>query len=325
MKPMLRDADQIAPADYPPGYPLAPQPTAQAAPPTSASPAAPLSQPAVASPAAANVKPWPALAAGFIAVCCMNNLMAGPLIDAFHEPPSLIGFVFGMLLTQIAALSLWTVWSERPVWQRQLCGMLLAEVLLAFFLVGIGSTAPGPRSNFVEVARAMACSLPLILLAVQMPLWALRIYAGWRIVLPASDAQPPGHLSIRDILQATVVVAVAVSLLRLASDDPEFFEVAWIAWAVALPCIAAASLLALPEALFIVLRWERPIHGLYAIWAYATVAIFIVLVIGATFFRVRIPGEEVIVTFVTIYVLAGFWWILLRVVRSGDYRLVTGG
>ena len=37
------------------------------------------------------------------------------------------------------------------------------------------------------------------------------------------------------MIAATLAVALALGFLRLASDDPEFYDVAWIGWLIAVP------------------------------------------------------------------------------------------
>lgn len=316
----MRDADQLAAADYPPDYPFAPQTVAGGQP---AAVPPPLRQ--AASAAAIDVQEQAALRTalgiGLVIVCSLTNLVMVPLVDGLDMPIIVVGLVYGVLLAQVSMLSLWTVWSERPVWLRVVLGTLLAEILLACFLMGIAMNNP---ADFHDIARVMMCSLPLVLLCVQAPLWALRIYAGWRIA-PAHGISQPQPLSIGQILLATATVAGAVSLVRLASDEPAFYESAWIAWVVAAPSIAGVSLITLPVALYLVLRWERTTSGLFLLWGYATAAIIVVIIVAPLAFGAPIRGEQAVGLFVALYTFAGLLWLLLRVVRAWGYRLVTRG
>jgi hypothetical protein len=263
-------------------------------------------------------------ALSLLANCCFVNLGLAPLIEALDEPLLLIGMAYGTLGAELAVVSLWTVWSERHLWQRLLVGSLAAEALAACFVGGIGLSRPRP-SDYADVVRAILCSVPLVLLAIQGPLWALRTYAGWRITITGSSGLSRRPLSIGDLLWCMVAVAGAISLARLASSDPQYFDFAWVAWAVALPSLALVSLLCLPPAVFLALRIERPLIGLWGVWGYATVALLAALmVIGA--FTGDIPdGELIALWFISAYSFAAILWGALRLVRSWEYRLAIRG
>ncbi len=308
---MLPDADQVAPAEYPPGYPFAPQSRSDRA------AAGEFPAQAELPVGYANTN---AIAIAVVALvgCGMLNLLMIPVVEGLDGPAPLVGLVYAFLLAQLAGHSLWTVFSERPLWLRVLWGTVVLEVLLLCAIIGASFTAP---SDFGDVARVMFCSLPLVTLCAQAPLWALRIYAQWRMTAADGSPEPPPRpLSIRDILWATGVVAVAISLVRVASDSPDFHEVAWLGWAVAAPSIAAASLLSLPLALFLVLRGERPVAGLFLLWGYATFALAI-LIVGVALFGGRIRGEELMGLAFTLYGFASLLWSLLYLIRACNYRL----
>lgn len=318
MAGMLPDSDQIARSEYPPDYPFAPsKPWKPAA----------AKVPAPGEPAFPDLVgesdhslPWPLMAGGLVVACGLVNLLMAPIVEVFDAPAPLVGLVYAVLLTQLAGHSLWTVWSKRPLWQRVLIGTLVLEALWACFVLGIAMSEPGPPDG--EAIRLTACSMPLVTLCVAAPLWALRIYAQWQIV-PSGGLPLDQPLSIRGILGATLVVAVAVSLVRLASDDPEYYDVAWIGWTIAAPSIAGASLLSLPPALYMVLRGERPVAGLFLLWGYATAAI-VLLVFGIALFGGRLRGEELFAIAFSIYGFASLVWLLLLAVRSCGYRLAIG-
>jgi len=316
MTRMLPDAEQAAPAEYPPDYPFAPHGPWK---PAAAKWPAP-GEPAFPDLAADDPLRGPMIAGAIVIACGVVNLLMAPIVELLDAPPPLVGLVYAVLLTQLAGHSLWTVWSRRPLWQRVLIGTLVLEALWACFVLGIALSEPGPPDG--EAIRLTACSLPLVTLCAAAPLWALRIYAQWQIV--PSGRLPQGQpLSIRDILWATLVVAVVVSLVRLASDDPEYYDIAWIGWTIAAPSIAGVSLLSLLPALFFVLRGERPVAGLFLLWGYATTAI-VLLVFGIALFGGRLRGEELFAIAFSIYGFASLLWLLLLAVRSCGYRLAIG-
>jgi hypothetical protein len=67
-----------------------------------------------------------------------------------------------------------------------------------------------------------AATLPIFLLAFQAPFWILRVVAGWRLQrtagnLPTDSEHPAAEsLSIRNLMEATAIVAVGLGLLQLA-------------------------------------------------------------------------------------------------------------
>src|SRR5687768_7125276 len=111
---MLPDADQVAPAEFPPGYPFAPQ--------------AARKPPAAGEPAASErlSSPLAKAAAGFglVGGCAMVNLIMPPMVEGIDLPEPLVGLVGAVLFVQLAGQSLWIVWSGRPIWQRIVLGTL---------------------------------------------------------------------------------------------------------------------------------------------------------------------------------------------------------
>jgi hypothetical protein len=100
-----------------------------------------------------------------------------------------------------------------------------------------------------STAASVALGVPLVSLAAQFPLWLARQFFGWRLVREDSATNPLGmgeggsrgepgdggvadnsasqenqngpdrKLAIRDLMLATVVVAVSLALVRLAPAD----------------------------------------------------------------------------------------------------------
>ena len=66
-----------------------------------------------------------------------------------------------------------------------------------------------------EVASTLLC-LPLLVVAVQVPLWVARWWFGWRILRRCGPSRrlPRTPIGIRDILVATGVVALVLSIAR---------------------------------------------------------------------------------------------------------------
>lgn len=153
----------------------------------------------------------------------------------------LIGIIAAEFILFAAAL-VW--WPDRFVW-RLAAHWLLALGLLACWSLGFIVLCSLHHENPADELRAILMEIPMICLAVQAPLWCLKIYGGWSLVdasLPVSS--PAAHFSIRDILLGTGIVAVSLAALRAMFDKPsEFGEHFWLGWAIAGGCIALASFL----------------------------------------------------------------------------------
>jgi hypothetical protein len=96
-----------------------------------------------------------------------------------------------------------------------------------------------------QLSMMVGLSVPLMSLAAQLPLWIARQMFGWRLIrcernqreiepgelrhCEKNDAARPAPLSIRDLMTATVVVAVALALARLApSPDGKPIGILWV-------------------------------------------------------------------------------------------------
>jgi hypothetical protein len=308
---------------YPPDYPFAPQ-YPQGRPPKSPLAIKDIEAPIV-SDNKAQTRPfrWGIFAIA-VAVCGFLNLSLAPVVENFDMPVVLIAVAYAALLSQLAAQSLWIVWSERPLWQRLVAGTLAGQMLLACFLAGIWMSEPRP-SDFAEMVRVAVCSLPLVMLCVQAPLWALRIYTRWRIVpMHETNLLPERPLAIGDIIAATSVVALALALVRLASSDPEFYEEAWLGWTIAAPSIAGVSLLSLPPAMYLVLVRRWPFVGLLVWLGIATLVVVIALAVVAVIGGQQLRSEESTLLFFTVCGAGALSWVPLWATLACGYRLSLG-
>jgi hypothetical protein len=167
-----------------------------------------------------------ALIALFLAAAVPLNLVT-PLVLAGARNPGmgivLVGtFLLGMVAGEAGLLAVWGVFGPQRVLVRWPVNLLVTAVLWGVFLLGMASVGPVEA----EIARG-TLTLPLILLAVQFPLWILKLATGWRIVLagtqaPASPAQSR-QFRLQHVLGATAVVAAAFGLASLGlphADGP---------------------------------------------------------------------------------------------------------
>jgi hypothetical protein len=143
-----------------------------------------------------------------------------------------------LLLVQLALASLLFVAGPGKFWTRLavysaviswIAGCIFASAVLSIWfmhwLERVNSQSwimHDAYSNLTayDAVRA-ASSLPMLLLGMQLPLWFVRILAGWRLTQSATtlsedDDVTSNSLSIRDLLVATAVVATSLSLLQFA-------------------------------------------------------------------------------------------------------------
>jgi hypothetical protein len=185
-----------------------------------------------------------------------------PILSAFKGPPTAIlaacGFaVVGCTLAQGTLLAAWLVWSVGPFPRRLALHWATAAALYGCWFVG---AALSVRSNddFIKITVPIALAVPVISMAAQLPLWVVRHSFGWHLVRPGgeSDVTAVSPLTIRDLLLATLLVAVSFGLVRLApgaQSDKEFWAVIGVAITVAM---SISTIAMLPAGAFL-LRMRR--------------------------------------------------------------------
>jgi hypothetical protein len=173
--------------------------------------------------------------------------------------------------------------------------------------------------------------LPLVFLAIQSPLWLVRLLFRWDIALiqPPEEMSPVRSVTIRDMLVATGVVAGALASARFAgslwqsngsSPDPVF----WAVMATLLAYFGGISLVSSPPIVFATLRARRPGFATLAIAIYC--AAWLVVVFGIVrFFEGRWPRLFDVVGISTVIVtFAAATTTTLLVVRQLGFRLRWG-
>jgi hypothetical protein len=118
-------------------------------------------------------------------------------------------------------------------------------VAAILYLAWAAGLALGQPSHFVQVSPMVGLTVPLISIAAQLPLWIVRQTFGWRLVRGDGKKDTgPAPLSIRDLMLATVLVALALALARLVrSPDGKPMEAIWIAMFLVATTSSAITLL----------------------------------------------------------------------------------
>ena len=258
------------------------------------------------------------------------NLVSVPIAEALDGPPGpwglFIALIVGVYFTQAAALSTGLVFASVPFWQRLGLHWLIAVALVSVWLLGFQSPTVGRGAG--PSGRDIAfvfLSLPLFSLAAQLPLWVLRLYFQWQIVHEEElrSAEPDRALSIRDLMIATVVVALSVALARVSAEQagPDY----WIVWAIVVLSVAGASLVSIPPLLVWTLRVKEPTWGALAALSYAVAfaigSVFLMLIIEP---RARPVSWQLFIFLCMIFGYAATLLIAFWILRVRGLRLKIG-
>jgi hypothetical protein len=223
----------------------------------------------------------------------------------------------GLVLVPVQAVlaTLCLTWGPGPFWRRLLSHWLVVVMAIVCVVSGIpvlwpwsigSALASGREWNAylsvndpwglnnehfwrdLQQSLAIPCMLPMLLLGLQTPFWALRLFAGCRLEKRPHDSadnlSSADALSIKDLLLATAIIAASLALLQFSdrvfagegNAAQAFLFNTLIGAAV---CIAFSLLTAVPLTLLIFSRLSLPfIWGLaLALAGACSVAIFAVL------------------------------------------------
>ncbi|HEX5104670.1 MAG TPA: hypothetical protein VFV87_12705 [Pirellulaceae bacterium] len=237
----------------------------------------------------------------------------------------LVYWLFGAIAAQPAVLSAWLVWGSGSFWKRLALHWGAAYGLAILWLIG-AVAAEGPRDGDIRNAlEIVPFSLPLLGLAIQLPLWAARMGFGWRLVDSCADDPRPRPLAIRDLMVGTVIVAVSLAAAKLAEGMDRGLE-GWLVWAILAPSVAGISLIAvLPVAAWI-LRQRNLVMGMVLTAVYAAIAVavtwVVMYVIERNFFWVN--WRDMLGLAVTIFSFAATLAVAALAARVAGFRLATG-
>jgi hypothetical protein len=286
---------------------------------------------------------WPyadlgrALLAAAALVGLATTLAIVPLMYAIRERDWASVWVYigmGIVVAQAGALSFGLVfgpgrWSYRVVlfW---LVAILLAAIWATGYVISEWSTMGRFYPRLALDIYRVLFSLPLLAILIQVPLWGLKLFAGWSLVRPAETG--PHHserpLSISDYLLGMAMVAASLALIRLAphANQHEF----WVGWSIAAASVAFLSLIGIPPAMLFVFRWPGGLAGQGAMAGYALCVAMVALMafwaIEASL-RVRLGGPSGWQLFGFFLILESFALGLTTVMlaaRLQGYRLLLG-
>lgn len=207
--------------------------------------------------------PLAMIAAAFMSV----DFFAAVILDA--RLPEIVGAIlFGILAAQFGVLAIWAVVGPGRWQMRQAATTALAA--LGWLAFGAGTTASvHAPADFSAVMFRFTALVPLVFLAIQLPLWVGRWLRGWRLVeASAADGayrRESRRFSMSDLLLMPAVVAVGLALARLCAESAEEVEGSLIFAA----CLSLASGFAALPCLLSAFRSRTGRRGMLAIGGYA--------------------------------------------------------
>jgi hypothetical protein len=263
-----------------------------------------------------------------IVVCVGCDFLMVPILTSVPGPPRIPGFtlllaIVGCVLAQGNLLAAWLAWSDQPFWQRLTRHWIVAAIL---YLVWVAGLALGQLNQFALVSSFVGLSVPLVSIAAQTPLWIARQTFGWRLIRgEEKNDTGPGPLSIRDLMTATVLVAVALALARWA-PSPDGKELGFV-WIVMFGVTSAISSITVLPAAAMLLRARRFRRGLVFAGLYASfwVGLVWLVVLTARHEGFSVPPLAVVVGVSSLIVsFAGTVMLAAAAARARGYRLVWG-
>jgi hypothetical protein len=264
-----------------------------------------------------------------LVVLCLGGNFAIPLLAKILFPrftpagfPAWTLVLAGIVPAQAAILSAGMVWSDKPFFRRLTVHWAAAIVLCWVWLAGMGWSVTY-RDLFDIVF-----GLPLVSLALQLPLWFTRLVWGWRLVRESErGTTAPASFTLRDLFLATLLVAIAIGLARWmpeARSDRDF----WPAFAIALAFLSLASALVLLPAGQMLLATSHFARGVAMLAMYTLLAIAAMWLIVLALFlfdpatlaprNVFVGASAILIGLAATLVFAAL------AVRLQDYRLCIG-
>ncbi len=252
--------------------------------------------------------------------------VAGPYLVSSEM---IAAFWYGAIGAQGALHGIWCVFARCAPLPRIAAAFAVAVFWYGAWVVGISTDSAGAGfflgTNWSTMRADLLC-LPIFGLAIQTPLWAVRLWCRWRFMHPqgacnGTSAQRPG---IRHIMVATVAVAGAFACVRWAVPADEGLTDETLRVTItALVVILFSATTTLPSVVA-TLRSRRWPLSLMVVFL-ANVAVFAAYII---FGRLAI-GDWPPLNYlkISVWMIAGFFVCLngvLLVARWLGYRLVWG-
>lgn len=261
-----------------------------------------------------------------IVVCVAGDFFMMPIMEVLRPIPTLafplLMASIGCVLAQGCLLAAWLAWSDQPLWERLLQHWTVAAIL---YLVWVAGLAVGLPQQFTMASAMVGLAVPLVSIAAQLPLWFARQTFGWRLIHGDAGDAGARPLSIRDLMLATALVAVALAPARwVPSPDGKAMTVPGIVAFLAASIISAIALLPAGPLL---LRTRRFSHGVLLAGLYAAFWMalpWVVVLIGRTRGLFSPPWQVLAGISCVVLAFAATVILAAATARARGYRLVCG-
>lgn len=259
-----------------------------------------------------------------VAVAVFVDFIGIPVVLA-SESYVLATLFGGTVAGQAGLIAIWAVLGPRRWFVRLPAALAVAALLLALLGAGMAIETHLPWS---DIGHAFLF-LPMVFLAVPLPLWVRRFVGGWRIV--RGDAEPElfasgsRQFNLQDLLGATVVLAIMLGLASVGLAEEGEMGETWIplflfclggaVWSAfcTLPCLWAC---------FVARDKARSALAI----AGCLVGITAILVVVVSAFAGRGPPAELVVAFFLFHAaLVGVMLGVLHLLRANGYVLHRAG
>lgn len=246
--------------------------------------------------------------------------------------PAMVGAFSGVIAGQLGLLAIWAVLGPQRLLVRWCWSLLVTVLLYGAFVAGI-VLAQGPPARFLLESARTALLLPAIVVAVELPLWILKLALGCRIAIPGradAAAAPAGRqFRLQHLLGTTTAVAVILALARVGlssldrSGNPVSFRL-WLWLGVVCGVCALGSALSTLPCIWAALIAKNPrastlIVALYAVLMTALMVIINVL-LGTE------PNLQMLELFLSLFGAVLFVMLgCLHLARAAGYVLLRAG
>jgi len=154
-----------------------------------------------------------------IGLAAMANFLVAASSNLVHPVISL-PLLSGLVLAQVALLSAWAVLGPQRIGLQWFASLLTLAGLVS--MIGLGVAIANTDSDFRSIMRLML-GVPLLFSMAQLPLWILRLVAGWRIVRIGAEetmtANGSRQFGILHLLGTTTAVALLLGLAQCSFVD----------------------------------------------------------------------------------------------------------
>jgi hypothetical protein len=238
-------------------------------------------------------------------------------------------WILGVVFAELALLAVWTTFSSQVFGQRVVFLLASATILVSAWLLGYIEAMPLDVGLNLANAESVYFLgwLPLLLLAMSLPLTVVRFFSSRVLVLQFEATPPRKRVSTRGMMLATTVIAVVLSAVQVpAMGGMEQVALWTTSGGFAGFFFLLGLLIVLPVSLLLLSRRKR-----FFRWALASVGGVILVTLAVSYclvfaIRQRAPPVSVVAsmaTAVTHVSLAGMVTFLLgiRTIRAFGYRL----